>query len=173
MATIDIKYLTQPHDGQPGTPWDDFEERMLNVLSGKSCENGWSLADCVRQVDEGSVGGPAMPTGNAALTKAQACQRKRLKDSYAIITAHELDTDHRSHMSQNHFQDGPGAWAYLISVMRTVPTRLEERVQEKRWEDLDIMTDVGVEENSLLKMSLRQDEGAQREATAGEQGEPD
>jgi len=47
------------------------------------------------------------------------------KDSYAIITQHELDTDHRSHMSQNHFQTALQAWAYLISVMRTVPTRLE------------------------------------------------
>ena len=46
MATIStsIKYLTQPHDGQPGTLWDDFEERLLNVLAGQSCENGWSLA---------------------------------------------------------------------------------------------------------------------------------
>ena len=155
MATIDIKYLTQPHDGQPGTPWDDFEERILNVLAGKSCENGWSLADCVRQIDEGSAGGPAMPGAAAALAKAQSCQHKRFKDSYAIITQHELDTDHRSHMSQNHFQDGPGAWAYLISVMRTVPTRLEERAQDKRWDDMDIMSDVGVEENSLLKMSAR------------------
>tara|TARA_B110001452_G_scaffold31013_1_gene24322 strand:- start:201 stop:464 length:264 start_codon:yes stop_codon:yes gene_type:complete len=59
--SISSKYLTQPHDGQPGTLWDDFEERLLNVLAGQSCENGWSLADCVRQVDEGSAGGPPMP----------------------------------------------------------------------------------------------------------------
>lgn len=51
MATIDIKYQTQPHDGQPGTPWDDFEERIKGVLSGYSDERGWSLADCVMQTD--------------------------------------------------------------------------------------------------------------------------
>ena len=48
MATIDIKYQTQPHDGQPGTPWDDFEERIKGVLSGYSDDRGWSLADAIR-----------------------------------------------------------------------------------------------------------------------------
>jgi hypothetical protein len=36
-STVDIKYLTQPHDGTPGKPWDDFEERLLDVASGKTC----------------------------------------------------------------------------------------------------------------------------------------
>ena len=138
MATIDIKYQTQPHDGQPGTPWDDFEERIKGVLSGYSDERGWSLADCVMQTDEGSAGGPAMPGiapgAAAANAKALAAQRKRFKESYSILYKHELDEDHRSHIAQNHFQDGPAAWAYLILVMRTAPTRLELRVQEKRWE---------------------------------------
>ena len=70
---------------------------------------GWSLADCVMQTDEGSAGGPAMPAGAAALAKAQAARRKRFKESYSIIYKHELDEDHRSHIAQNHFQDGPGA----------------------------------------------------------------
>ena len=37
-STVDIKYLTQPHDGTPGKPWDDFEERLLDVASGKTDE---------------------------------------------------------------------------------------------------------------------------------------
>ena len=45
MATIDIKYLTQPHDGTPGTSWDDFEERILSVAAGNTDDRGWSLAD--------------------------------------------------------------------------------------------------------------------------------
>ena len=56
-STIDIKYLTQPHDGTPGKPWDDFEERLLDVASGKTDERGWSLADCLNRrnrLDEGS-----------------------------------------------------------------------------------------------------------------------
>ena len=58
MATIDIKYLTQPHDGTPGTPWDDFEERILSVAAGKTDDRGWSLADVFNGVDEGAAGGP-------------------------------------------------------------------------------------------------------------------
>ena len=54
-STIDIKYLTQPHDGTPGKPWDDFEERLLDVASGKTDERGWSLADCLNRLDEGGV----------------------------------------------------------------------------------------------------------------------
>ena len=49
-TTVDIKYLTQPHDGTPGKPWDDFEERLLDVASGKTDERGWSLADCLNQI---------------------------------------------------------------------------------------------------------------------------
>ena len=123
-STIDIKYLTQPHDGTPGKPWDDFEERLLDVASGKTDERGWSLADCLNRLDEGGIGGPPMP-GGAAARQAAACRRKRLKESYSLLSKHELDVDHRSHMAQNHFQDGPGAWDYLIAIMRTPVSRLQ------------------------------------------------
>ena len=43
MATVEVKYLTQPHDGTPGTPWDDFEERILGVASGKTDERDMFL----------------------------------------------------------------------------------------------------------------------------------
>ena len=45
MTTVEIKYLTQPHDGTPGTPKDDCEERILSVAAGKTDDRGWSLAD--------------------------------------------------------------------------------------------------------------------------------
>ena len=57
MATVDVKYDTTPHDGTPGPPWDDFEERILGVAAGRTDERGWSLADCANQTDEGGVGG--------------------------------------------------------------------------------------------------------------------
>ena len=74
MATVEVKYLTQPHDGTPGTPWDDFEERILGVASGKTDERGWSLADTLNDVDEGGAAGPPMP-GGAAAAKAMAARR--------------------------------------------------------------------------------------------------
>ena len=52
MTTIDIKYLTQPHDGTPGKPWEDFEQRLMDVAAGKTDDRGWSLADCLNAIDE-------------------------------------------------------------------------------------------------------------------------
>ena len=69
IATVDVKYDTTPHDGTPGPPWDDFEERILGVAVGRTDDRGWSLADCANQTDEGGVGGPPMPAAGAALAK--------------------------------------------------------------------------------------------------------
>ena len=41
------------------------------MAAGKTDDRGWSLADTLNGVDEGSAGGPPMP-GGAAATKAQA-----------------------------------------------------------------------------------------------------
>ena len=153
-STIDIKYLTQPHDGTPGKPWDDFEERLLDVASGKTDERGWSLADCLNRLDEGGAAGPPLP-GGAAGAKAAACRRKRLKESYSLVTVHELDVDHRSHMAQNHFQNGPDAWDYLIAIMRTPVSRMQLREHDKIWDAIDILTDVGVNPNSIILIVTR------------------
>ena len=97
-----------------------FEERILGVAAGRTDDRGYSLADCANQIDEGGAGGPAMP-GGAAGNRAQTSRRKRLKELYALLYKHELD------MYQNHFQDGDGAFQYLIAVMRTPVDRLQLR----------------------------------------------
>ena len=150
MATVDVKYDTTPHDGTPGPPWDDFEERILGVAAGRTDDRGWSLADCANQTDEGGVGGPPMPAAGAAAAKAQTARRKRLKELYALLYKHELDADHRTHIYQNHFQDGDGAFQYLITVMRTPIDRLQLRELDDKWAKVDILQDVGVQENTIL-----------------------
>ena len=57
--------------------------------------------------------------------KATTARRKGLKELYALLYKHELDTDHRTHVYQNHFQDGDGAFQYLIATMRTPIDRLQ------------------------------------------------
>ena len=47
-------------------------------------------------------------------------------------------------MAQNHFQDGPAAWNYLVAIMRTPVSRLQLREHDKVWDAIDILTDVGV-----------------------------
>jgi hypothetical protein len=154
MSTVEIKYLLTPHDGTPGKPWDDFEENLLNVAAGKTDDRGWSLADCLTLVDEGSAGGPAMP-GGAAANKALIARRRRLKDSYSLLIVHELDADHKRHMKQNHFQDGPAAFAYMQAACRQAVNRLELRAMDHDWDDLDIMTHVGVTPNSIADISKK------------------
>ena len=44
-------------------PWEDFEERIINVAAKRVDDRGWSLADHLLNVDEGSPNVP-MPAGN-------------------------------------------------------------------------------------------------------------
>ena len=152
MTTIDIKYKTQPHDGTPGKAWESFEERLLDVAAGANDDRGWSLADTLNRIDEGSAGGPAIVLNNADGRKALAGYRKRQKDAYSLIAVHELDADHRTHISQNHFQNGPDAWDYLTGLMREPVTLMQLREHDKRWNALDIISDVGVSANTIVMM---------------------
>ena len=101
------------HQANPGKI---LKNACLTWQQGRqTVEDGpWSLADCLSRVDEGSAGGPAIPAG-AGGNAARTAQRVRLKESYALVAKHELDVDHRSHMAQNHFQNGPDAWDYNIA----------------------------------------------------------
>ena len=152
MTTLDIKYKTHPHDGTPGKPWEDFEERLMDIAAGMNDDRGWSLADVLNRLDEGSAGGPAIVLNNADGRKALAAYRKRQKDAYSLIAVHELDKDHRTHMAQNHFQNGPDAWDYLTALMREPVTLMQLREHDKHWDDMDILSDVGVSANSVVLM---------------------
>ena len=89
------------------------------------------------------------------MAKAQTARRKRLKELYALLYKHELDADHRTHVYQNHFQDGDGAFQYLIAVMRTPIDRLQLRELDDKWTRLDILQDVGVQENTILLITTK------------------
>ena len=154
MATIDIKYDCQPYDGTPGKPFDDFEERLLNVAAGRADERGWSLADALTRLDEGGALGPPLP-GGAGAAKAAAAFRKRQKESYGLVTKHQLDPDHVSHMRLNHFQQGPDAWDYLVNSCRTPVDALQLRQMDLDWNALDILQDVGVDENTVLNIAKK------------------
>ena len=152
MTTIDIKFKTHPHDGTPGKSWEDFEERLMDIAAGMNDDRGWSLADALNRRDEGSAGGPAIVANNADGRKALAAYRKRQNDAYSLIAVHELDKDHRTHMAQNHFQNGPDAWDYLTALMREPVTLMQLREHDKHWNALDILSDVGVNPNTVVLM---------------------
>ena len=56
MVAVEVKYDFTPYDGTPGKPWEDYEDRLLNsACAAKSDDRGWSLADHINGVDEGSA----------------------------------------------------------------------------------------------------------------------
>ena len=156
MSTVEIKYDCQPHDGTAGQPWDDFEERLLDVASGRSDKRGWSLADCLMGIDEGGAGAgaPAIP-GGAAGNAAQTSFRRRQKDSYSLLAKHELDADLRQYIHQNHFQDGPNAFAYLQGELRKATDRLQLKEMDKQWDGTTLLGSVGVQAHSISDLAKK------------------
>ena len=63
---VEIKYLTAPHDGQPGTIWDDFAERLRSVAAGQTDKRGWSLADTMAGRSVFDLPVSARPGGSGA-----------------------------------------------------------------------------------------------------------
>ena len=52
MAPTEPKYDIEPYDGTPGEKWEQFDERLLILLSGEADDRGWSLADYILGQDE-------------------------------------------------------------------------------------------------------------------------
>ena len=103
MSTnVEIKYLTAPHDGQPGAIWDDFSERLRSVAAGQTDKRGWSLADTMDGVDEGgaAAGAPPIPAGAAGNT-ANTFRRIRQKRLYDLVYTHERDRDCQQGLRSN------------------------------------------------------------------------
>ena len=86
MTTTAVKHDFEPSQPTPGNDYDKFEERLLNAAAAKSDDRGYSLADHMLGIDEGSPGGPPMPAGGAQAAKAATARRGRQKESYGMIT---------------------------------------------------------------------------------------
>ena len=127
---------------------------MLNYAA-KSDERGWSIADHFLGIDEGTAAVP-LPLAAAARgdrQKAVQAQRKRSKDAYSLLTKHVTDADHNRHMQQNHFQDGFAAFTYLQGACQLQVTNLRLRDLDKEWEAIDMLADIGVNENSVALLA--------------------
>ena len=98
-ASTNVKYDFDPALPSPGEDYDKFEERLLNAGAAQTDDRGYSLADHFLGIDEGSVGGPALPVGGAG-PKAQIKLRQRQKNAYGMLTKHVLDADHLTQMKK-------------------------------------------------------------------------
>ena len=152
-TTIDVKYDFTPYDCTPGKPWDDFDARLMNAAS-RADDRGWSFADHLNGVDEGGPLGPALPAAPAQLQKAQAALRKRAKESYGLLTKHVLHGGHLRHMKASHFQDGRNSYLYLRGTCQSAVDQLQLYDMDTEWTSIDLLSDIGVNENSMSELAL-------------------
>ena len=79
MPQHEDRFDFDDYDGTPGKSWDDFDERLKNYAAGKTDDRGYSVADHLLKIDEGSINGPALP---AIATEARnESQISRQKDT--------------------------------------------------------------------------------------------
>ena len=155
--SVDVKYDFEPYDCTPGDAYDAFEERYLNHATATD-DRGYSLADHVLGIDEGSPGGPAIAGTPQQIQKAQAALLKRQKQSYGLLVKHLAGgaaADHITYMKQNHFQQGLAAATYLRGMCQQPITRVKLRQLDNDWDAIDLLHDIGVSRNSIQLLSVR------------------
>ena len=146
---IDRESFGKFFNGTPGKEWDDYAARLKNAAAGEVDDRGYSLADEYDGVAEGGPAGPAMPAGAADLRKAEAAERRRQKEAYSLLTmTMELKTQ-VDYLRQNHFQQGRAAYLYMQGAMASEINRTEIRTMNKTWDDINMLSDVGVQQHSV------------------------
>ena len=147
-------HVFEPYDCTPGEKWEAFLERLMNYCTNQVDDRGFSIADHILDIDEGGAapGAFPMPPQPAELRKATFARNKRIKRAYGIITQHITDPDHITTIRQNHFQDGQATFNYLTAHCQLAMTQSRLRELDTQWNALDLLTDVGVSENTVLDL---------------------
>lgn len=157
-ARDDVKYKIPPYDGTPGDKYKVHEVNLLNLLSEKVDDRGFSLADHVRGVDEGGAapGAPAITALPQAQQRvAQRARDVRAKTSYSLVVRYTTDEDLKRTMYDAHFQDGHGAFQFQRLTCARPPDRMALRELDKKWRELDLIADAGVDENTVSTMARK------------------
>ena len=157
MATLDIKYDCHPTDGTPGEDFERFKVNAMNAAS-QADKRGYSLAETWLGTDEGgtAAGAPALPVNPAAIVvEATNARRARQKNAYQFITRHCLDPEINEYLYNHHLNDGFAAWQWLTGQLRSAMTPLRLRDLTYQWDEVNIITDIGVDEWSLQKAAKR------------------
>ena len=127
----------------------------MNYASDQVDDRGWSIADHILDIDEGGAAPGATPMPgirDPQLRKAQAARLKRGKRAYGILLKHITDPDHISHITLTYFQQGQQTWNYLVGVCQVAINATRLRELNAKWDGMDLLADVGVDENSILNL---------------------
>ena len=169
--TVDIKLSFERWDGIAGPACRTWRRRLLQH-AGHTDDRGWSLADCLLRKDEGAfVQGTGVVIGNAlvpaapsplgvpfpgpaaALQKAQAARRKRLKESASYLLRH-LDVPDLEQLFEDarYEQNGPEMFDYIMSNRMPALTSLELMDYASSVRGITILNDIGSSENTVKQL---------------------
>jgi hypothetical protein len=150
----EIKYEFDRYDGRPGEPYREWRIALMNHCSTKSDESGSSWADHLMDIDMGGAGpgAPAFPIG-AQRDKMVRLRLSRSKNTYGIIVKHISDPDLVKILATNHFGNGQHAFNYLNGLYDTPVRRQDLRELDRKWSDVNITSDVGINEDSIMNFA--------------------
>ena len=77
----------------------------------------------------------------------------RSKNTYEIIVKHISDPDLVKILATNHFGNGQQAFNYLNGLYDTPVRRQDLRELDRKWSDVNITSDVGINEDSIMNFA--------------------
>ena len=155
-GNVDVKYDFTPYDCTPGEAYERYEQDLLNAGALRADDRGWTLAECILGIDEGGAAGPPLPAGGGAgAASAGRLRQKRLKESYALQAKHITDEDTKLSLRVNHFLNGRGAFLAVQTACQHAISRSKLKELDREWDDVSILNDAGVNEDSIFTIGKR------------------
>ena len=158
-ASANQRYDFTPFDCTPGPKYRIWRRDLFNAAATPD-DSGSTIAEHFDDIDMGGAGAgaPAMPGGGGAaalaqdLAKMQRLRLGRSKRAYQLIVKHITDEDVKAVLANDHFQDGQAALAYMDLNYDRPLERSELRELNRTWDDISIIQDVGVREDTLPRL---------------------
>ena len=162
VRNIDIKLLFDPTDMTPGPKGRAWRRDALQH-GGKTDDRGFSYADHILRQDEGAldingnpvVGAPPIP-GGAGAPAANRAYLKRKKESYTYLLQHVTCASTKILMADPpYFQYGAAVFDYVCGQIVVAYDTSDIEELNLRWQLLEIITDIGVSENTVKEVLVR------------------
>ena len=145
----------QPFNDEPGEAFRKFRRNLLSYAAGKVDESGSSVSDYLLDIDMGGggVGAPAIPNNPASdFAKMTRLRNGRTRLAYGLIYDHCVSENTKSILYATCFQNGRAALQYLEGLYDTPVMLSDLREMDRRWQELSIVQDVGVREDSITQL---------------------
>lgn len=160
--TIDIKLMFEQTDMVPGPKGRIFRRNVL-LHGGTTDDRGYSYSDHLLRQDEGAldingnpvVGAPALPAG-AGAAAARRAYDKRKKESYTYLVKHiACESTKILAADPPYFGYGAALYDYVMAEIIMPYDTSDIRNLNMKWQLIEIITDIGVSENTIKDALVR------------------